>query len=278
MNEIPLIYSKMAKILKEIGAVSKSQTNNQGSFSYSFRGIDQFQNSLHPLLATHEVFMAPRATKYETVIKEVVKKNGDRGFNKHVSILMEYDFYAVDGSKVTIGPIPAEGLDPGDKATNKALSAALKYCLIQALCVPTQDQVDGDREGPEIEEEWAQHPLSVTTPKTIPTPISVYESEDPRSGLGYPTSADPKPVTSGKTPATPSIQSSTNSYSKNVGTNADYTVDFGKYKGQRIGDIGPQALGGYLRYLKGDGSKDMTKGAADLYKIGTAYLTSLSGN
>src|SRR5690606_11320769 len=52
-------------------------------------------------------------------------------------------------SKVTIGPIPAEGLDSGDKATNKALSAALKYALIQTFSIPTEDMAEGDAESPE---------------------------------------------------------------------------------------------------------------------------------
>jgi hypothetical protein len=63
---------------------------------------------------------------------------------------MEYDFFAEDGSKVTVGPIPAEGLDSGDKATNKALSAALKYALIQTFSVPTEDMAEADLDSPEI--------------------------------------------------------------------------------------------------------------------------------
>ena len=63
---------------------------------------------------------------------------------------MEYDFYAEDGSKVTVGPIPAEGLDSGDKATNKALSAALKYALIQTFSIPTEDMAEADLDSPEI--------------------------------------------------------------------------------------------------------------------------------
>jgi hypothetical protein len=70
--------------------------------------------------------------------------------DKHVSIMMEYDFYAEDGSKVTVGPVPAEGLDSGDKATNKALSAALKYALIQTFSIPTEDMAEADFETPEI--------------------------------------------------------------------------------------------------------------------------------
>lgn len=143
-----LIYKKMSDVMKDVKSVSKDQTNTQQGFK--FRGIDQFVNALYPALTKHGVFMAPRATSYTQELKEVVRSSGKPGIDKHVSILMEYDFWAEDGSKVTIGPIPAEGLDSGDKATNKALSAALKYALIQTFSVPTADMAEADLESPEI--------------------------------------------------------------------------------------------------------------------------------
>lgn len=133
--------------MKEIGHVGKDQKNAAQGFK--FRGIDQFVNALYPALVRHGVFMAPRCVKEEHEIKEVQRSSGKMGVDKHVTLLMEYDFYAEDGSKVTVGPIPAEGLDSGDKATNKALSAGLKYALIQTFCVPTEDMAEGDLESPE---------------------------------------------------------------------------------------------------------------------------------
>lgn len=268
MEESKLIYKKMADILKEIGSIPKNRTNTQG-FTFKFRGIDDFQNSLHPLLAKHEVFMAPRATKYETVIKEVDKGGGKKGYNKHVSILMEYDFYAVDGSVVTVGPIPSEGLDQGDKATNKALSAGLKYCLIQTFMVPTEDQVDGDSESPEILPEYG-------IDKSAPTiSVPVYEERDlaPQQLSGIEKDivvirslADSitKPKTIPKPPLT------------NL---SSYQVNFGKFKGKKLSDIGPDILKGYLSYIKGDKFSPPLEGPAkEFYEKGTAYLKSTSGN
>ena len=134
--------------MRDIGAVTKDQKNVQQGFK--FRGVDQFVNALYPALIKHGVFIAPRCVKEEHQLQEVTRSSGKIGFDKHVTILMEYDFFADDGSKVTIGPIPAEGLDSGDKATNKALSAALKYALIQTFSVPTEDMVDGDADSPEL--------------------------------------------------------------------------------------------------------------------------------
>lgn len=142
------IYKKMSEVMRDIGSVGKDQKNQAQGFK--FRGIDQFVNSLYPALTKHGVFMAPRCVSEQHELKEVTRSNGKAGVDKHVTILMEYDFFAEDGSKVTIGPIPAEGLDSGDKATNKALSAALKYALIQTFSVPTEDMAEADLDSPEI--------------------------------------------------------------------------------------------------------------------------------
>lgn len=143
-----LIYTKMSNVMKDIGAVTKDQKNTVQGFK--FRSIDAFVNALHPALTKHGVFMAPKALSYSNELREVTRSNGKAGVDKHVAIMMEYTFYAEDGSSVTVGPIPAEGLDSGDKATNKALSAALKYALIQTFSVPTEDMAEADLESPEI--------------------------------------------------------------------------------------------------------------------------------
>ena len=142
------IHKQMNLVMQEIGAVSKNQQNQAQGFK--FRGIDQFINTLYPALCKHGVFMAPECTDAKQEIREVVRSNGKPGVDKHVTIMMKYTFYATDGSSVTVGPIPAEGVDSGDKATNKSLSAALKYALIQTFSIPTEDMVDGDSESPEL--------------------------------------------------------------------------------------------------------------------------------
>lgn len=146
--ETKLIFKQMAKILQDISPVMKDQKNESQGFK--FRGIDQFVNALHPLLAKHNVFMLPECTTETHELKDVVRANGKQAVDKHVSIQMKYHFVAEDGSEVVAGPIPAEGLDSGDKATNKALSAALKYALIQIFQVPTVDMEEGDKVSPEI--------------------------------------------------------------------------------------------------------------------------------
>lgn len=143
-----LIYKKMNMVMADIGHVSKDQLNKAQGFK--FRGIDQFINALYPALVKHGVFVTPRCLSYQQELREVVRSSGSKGVDKHVQLMMEYIFTAEDGSSTTIGPVPSEGLDSGDKATNKALSAALKYALIQTYFVPTEDMEEADNHSPTI--------------------------------------------------------------------------------------------------------------------------------
>lgn len=192
-----LIYKKMSDVMKEIGYVGKDQKNVQQGFK--FRGIDQFVNSLYPALTKHGVFMTPRSVSYTQEIKNVVRSSGKEGVDKHVAIMMEYDFYAEDGSKITVGPVPAEGLDSGDKATNKALSAALKYALIQTFSIPTEDMAEADLESPEMgkvskgkpenstQETSTKSTTSFRKPKTA---AALPQSTETSATLGAPTTEE----------------------------------------------------------------------------------------
>lgn len=143
-----LIYKKMSAVMADIGAIGKNQKNTaQG---YKFRGVDDFVNALNPALIKHGVFMTPHLSNIAYELRDVTRSNGKAGTDKHVNLSMVYTFYAEDGSSLAIGPIPAEGLDSGDKATNKALSAALKYGLIQTFSIPTEDMAEADLETPVI--------------------------------------------------------------------------------------------------------------------------------
>lgn len=135
----PMIYAKMLAVKKEIGSVGKDQKNTgQG---WKFRGIDQFVNALHPILNKHGVGILPEVVQHSEPKFITNEKTGKT--SKNTQITVRYTFFADDGSTVST-TMPAEGVDPGDKGTNKALSAAFKYCLIQTFCVPTQDMEEAD--------------------------------------------------------------------------------------------------------------------------------------
>jgi hypothetical protein len=62
-------------------------------------------------------------------------------------LTMRYTMYAPDGSSVAAVVI-GEGMDSGDKASNKAMSVAMKYAMFQLFCIPTEEMVDPDSETP----------------------------------------------------------------------------------------------------------------------------------
>ncbi len=136
------IYESITKIMEEVPAVGKEQVNKQQGFK--FRGIDDVMNALQPLLAKNKVFIVP-----EILEQTREERTTTKGGNLIYSICkIKYKFYAEDGSSIeaiTIG----EGMDSGDKATNKAMAIAMKYALFQVFCIPTEEMKDPDSETPD---------------------------------------------------------------------------------------------------------------------------------
>lgn len=135
------IYESITKIIEEIPAIGKTKENIQQKFKY--RGIDDVMNAMQPLLAKHKVFIVPQVLE-QTREERQTQKGGTLIYS---ICKIQYTFYAEDGSfvsAITIG----EGMDSGDKATNKAMAIAMKYALFQVFCIPTDEMKDPDAETP----------------------------------------------------------------------------------------------------------------------------------
>jgi hypothetical protein len=141
------------KVYKAINAVqaalakdgiSKSRNNQQQG--YKFRGIDDVYNALSPLLAEHGLCILPRCT--DRICVERINAKGTALF--YVTVRAEFDFVSSeDGSKHTVTTY-GEAMDSGDKATNKAMSAAYKYAAMQAFSIPTEGDNDADAHTHEV--------------------------------------------------------------------------------------------------------------------------------
>lgn len=119
--------------------ITKDRTNTQGS-GYKFRGIDDVYNTIAPLLSKHGLCILPRVLSRQC--DERQSKSGGALF--YVTVEVEFDFVAAeDGSKHTVKTF-GEAMDSGDKATNKAMSAAYKYAAFQAFSIPTEGDNDAD--------------------------------------------------------------------------------------------------------------------------------------
>lgn len=134
------VYEKIAAITAELSKIGISKDSKNQSQGYKFRGIDQVYGALSPLLAKHGLCILPRVTAREVVERQ--NRQGTALF--YVTLTVEFDFVAAeDGSKHTVITI-GEAMDSGDKASNKAMSAAYKYAAFQAFCIPTEGDNDAD--------------------------------------------------------------------------------------------------------------------------------------
>lgn len=136
------IYEAISRCMEEIGAVGKDAVNKQQGFKY--RGIDAVMNAINPALIKNHVFIVP-----EVLDQQRQERTTNKGAVLIYSICrIKYTFYAEDGSfieAVTVG----EGMDSGDKATNKAMAIAFKYACFQVFCIPTEEMKDPDEETPD---------------------------------------------------------------------------------------------------------------------------------
>lgn len=136
------VYKAIAAVQGELAktGISKDRTNSAPGANYKFRGIDDVYNALSPLLAKHELCILPRMLS-----REVVERTSGKGTALfYVTVEAEFDFVsAKDDSSHTVRTF-GEAFDTGDKATNKAMSAAYKYAAFQAFAIPTEGDNDAD--------------------------------------------------------------------------------------------------------------------------------------
>lgn len=164
----PLIYKALADIAQQIEAVSKEKKHQQG---FAYRSIDDIYNMVSPLMGKNRVISVPTMLERKN---EPYETRGKDLWN-HVTIKMQYRFMAEDGSFVDV-ILENEGSDSGDKATNKALSMAHKYALIQLFHIPTLE-LDEEAEAvdpaadPAVNPTLNQAPGATVLPKLSAPPV-----------------------------------------------------------------------------------------------------------
>ena len=137
------IYQAIIGVMSDIGVIGKEKKNAQQGFKY--RGVDDVMNALQPVMVQHGLFVVP-----EIIDQKREERQTNRGGNLIYSVCtVRYTFYAKDGSSVQC-VVVGEGMDSGDKATNKAMSIAFKYACFQVFCIPTEEMKDQDAEVHEV--------------------------------------------------------------------------------------------------------------------------------
>ena len=134
----PTVYQLMALVMRDVRNLGKDGFNDHQK--YRFRGVDGAIGALAQPLRDHGVFMTPEVLDCETEV---------RGKMNAVRMRVAFHFYGPLGDRVTAITM-GEASDVADKASNKAMSAALKYALIHTFMIPVDaDSLDdGDRDHP----------------------------------------------------------------------------------------------------------------------------------
>lgn len=153
------IYELIPKIMTDVGAIGKDRQNQQQG--YKFRGIDDVYNAMQAPLAKHGVFYVPKVLKRDR--EERPTKNG--GVLFYTMLEVQFTFYAPDGSSIEAVMV-GEAMDSGDKSSNKAMSAALKYALLEVFCIPTEEDNDTENQSPQP----AARQQAKPTPRQDPQP------------------------------------------------------------------------------------------------------------
>lgn len=168
------IYESIAAVMDEIGVIGKDKVNTQQKFNY--RGVDDVMNALSPAFIKHRLFMVP-----EVLEQSRERRTTGKGGELIYSVCkVRYTFYAEDGSNVQAVVI-GEGMDSGDKASNKAMAVAFKYVCFQVFCIPTEEMTKAD--AAPVDPDGESHEPS-TSERLSEAHIKTIYEELKRTGIG----------------------------------------------------------------------------------------------
>jgi hypothetical protein len=171
------LFSKIATIQGELGAVKKDATHQQ---NYKYHSADAVMGALNPLLTKHNLIIIPNTIGTPQVV------TGADGLTRWV---IDYEFVIACGDTganftahwssegvMSVGR-EKDGSDrpkPDDKSMGKTHTYALKYWLIHLFKVTTKDTADLDQNH---QDEDSSKPAR-TTPQVVERPDSSEASND----------------------------------------------------------------------------------------------------
>lgn len=139
----PTVHECIARAMGSVPAVGKWGTNTHDR--YGFKRIDDFMTAANAALSEAGVHITFRIL--QRLVDDSHQTSGGNVM-RWVDMEVEFTFHGPTGDHVQFTAW-GEARDASDKATNKALTAAMKYVLMYGLMIPTEDMVDADRDSHE---------------------------------------------------------------------------------------------------------------------------------
>lgn len=176
-TETPKIYGALVACMRSIAEEGIGKNRKNDAQGFRFRGIDDVYGAVVGELAANRVIILPDVLSMQMTVR--TQANGKNSY--HALAQIRYTFVsAEDGSSHQV-TVYGEGVDQGDKAVAKALSAAFKYACFQVFCIPVEGvQIDADETTP---------PATVTPKKSVRVVDPPIPADEPH-GVNEPTGGD----------------------------------------------------------------------------------------
>jgi hypothetical protein len=154
-QHVYLAISSVSADIIELGGIAKGRENKEQNFW--FRGFEDVVSVVSPLLVKHKIVFLPAVKSVEYLVRETPAYKEGQPPKRANFTFIQMDFRIVslvDGSETIVQAV-GEGKDHGDKATNKAMTIALKYAMTMAFQIPTyvdDQEADETQDEPEIDQ------------------------------------------------------------------------------------------------------------------------------
>ena len=159
------VYAAINKVQSQLAKVGIAKDRKNTMQNYQFRGIDDVYSAIAPLLAENGLCIIPRITR-----REVTKETNSKGTTLFYAVVeAEFDFVCSSDGSLHTARTFGEAMDSGDKATNKAMSAAIKYAILMTFTIPTEGDNDTENSSHQVVSPQASRPISMAKPASAKT-------------------------------------------------------------------------------------------------------------
>ena len=130
------VYEAMNAVMQEVGYVQKQKSAN---LNYSYAGEAALIAAIRPAMVAQGIVVHPAGLRELTTDQF---NNAKGTLMTRVTGIFAFTFYHGETETGFTVEVAGEGVDSGDKAANKAMTAAYKYALRQSLMIETGDDPD----------------------------------------------------------------------------------------------------------------------------------------
>lgn len=138
------IHAAICRIMVKMDPVAKSGVNTKQGYAY--RKIEDVYAALQKIMGEEGV----HATSEIISQSNEERRTASGGVLIYRVLHERYYFWSAEDGSCVSSDVIGEGMDSGDKASNKAMSASDKYSLIRAFKIPTDHLKDSETEDHEL--------------------------------------------------------------------------------------------------------------------------------